>query len=55
MGPSIGAVFCQIDTTIHGLNFNANNAPAFLILVAVVIMFLQVCFAIYIKFLFAYG
>eukprot|EP00956_Cyclotella_meneghiniana_P032372 scaffold88678_cov79-Cyclotella_meneghiniana.AAC.2 len=41
MGPSIGAIFCQIDATMYGLSINANNAPGFLILVATCTMFVQ--------------
>ena len=43
-GPSIGALFSQIDTTIHGLPLNANNAPGFLIFVATIAAFVQVCY-----------
>jgi hypothetical protein len=42
MGPSIGALFCQIDTTVYNLPINANNAPGFLILIATFTMFVQV-------------
>lgn len=42
MGPSIGALFCQVDTAVYDLPINANNAPGFLILVATFIMFVQV-------------
>ena len=42
IGPSIGALFSQIDITIHGLTLNSNNIPGFLILMATLIMFVQV-------------
>ena len=42
IGPSIGVLFSQIDTTIHGLTLDANNVPGFLILMANFIMFVQV-------------
>eukprot|EP00956_Cyclotella_meneghiniana_P018560 scaffold30993_cov50-Cyclotella_meneghiniana.AAC.4 len=41
MGPTIGALFCEIDATMFGLPVNANNAPGFLILVANIIGFIQ--------------
>ena len=42
MGPSIGALFSQIDTTIQGLTLDANNVPGFLILFCIFIMIIQV-------------
>ena len=42
IGPSIGALFSQIDTTVYGLTLDANNVPGFLILVGTLIMFVQV-------------
>lgn len=41
-GPSIGALFSQIDTTIFGLPLTANNAPGFLIVIATIAAFVQV-------------
>eukprot|EP00956_Cyclotella_meneghiniana_P007524 scaffold10174_cov23-Cyclotella_meneghiniana.AAC.1 len=40
-GPSIGALFSQIDTTINGLPLNTNNIPGFMILVASSAAFVQ--------------
>ena len=48
MGPSIGAIFCQIDATMYGLSINANNAPGFLILVATCTMFVQVSVGLFV-------
>ena len=42
MGPSIGALFSQIDTTIHGLTLDANNVPGFMMLISTLIIFVQV-------------
>ena len=46
MGPSIGALASQIlgqnDVMIHGLPLDANNVPAFLILVGTIFMIIQV-------------
>lgn len=48
MGPSIGAIFCQIDATIYGISVNANNAPGFLILAATCTMFVQVSVGLFV-------
>ena len=48
MGPSVGALTSQIlgqnDITIHGLPLDANNVPAFLILVGTITIFVQVSY-----------
>ena len=41
-GPSIGALFSRVDTTIIGLPLNSYNLPGFFIIVATLIMFVQV-------------
>ena len=41
MGPTIGALLSQIDTTILGLPVNANNSAGIFMLVATSFMFVQ--------------